>query len=271
MNFLDKLERKFGKFAIPNLMTYVVLGNAIIFLLVSLGIGRWDDFVFYWPYVLNGQWWRIFSFIFIPESMSLIWIIFTVMLYYYVGSALERAWGTFKFNLYYFTGVLGTLIVAIIFGIPATATYINLSLFLGFATLFPDLQFMIYFIIPIKAKYMAIFYFVILGIDVINGGLPVLILVAFSLLNYFLFFGVSAIKNKRLRQKGYAGQRQFKQAQRKDIQKGTKEPIKVAFHKCSVCGRTELDDPELEFRYCSSCNGHHEYCMDHLRDHEHIQ
>lgn len=271
MNFLDKLERKFRKFAIPNLMTYIILGNAIIFLLVNLGFGTLSDFVFYWPYVLDGQWWRIFSFIFIPESTSLIWVIFSVMLYYFVGSAMERAWGSFKFNAYYFTGVIGTLIVAIIFGIPATATYINLSLFLGFATLYPDLQFMIYFIIPVKAKYMAIFYFVILGSQVISGGLSTFILVAISLLNYFLFFGVSSIKRARMKQKGYAGQQQFRQAQRQSIEKGTKAPIKVAFHKCAVCGKTELDDPDLEFRYCSSCNGHYEYCMEHLKNHEHVQ
>ena len=271
MNFLDKLERKYGKYAIRNLMSYIVLGNGIIFLLVRLGIAPASTFLFHWDSILNGEWWRLITFIFIPETTSLIWIIFTVMMYYFVGNALEQVWGSFKFNMYYLTGVIGTMIVASIFGIPASATYVNLSLFLGFATMFPDMEFLLYFFIPIKAKYMAIFYFVILGFDIINSGMMTFILVLVSLLNYFLFFGMPALKRLNRKRKGVAVQKNYRSYNKNNIPKGSKDPIKVAFHKCHVCGITEVDHPDMEFRYCSKCNGHYEYCMDHLKDHEHVE
>lgn len=270
MNFLDKLERKFGRYAIPNLMSYIILGNAFIFLLVNLGFGSLNDFVFWRPYILQGEWWRIFTFIFIPETIDLLWFIFAAMLYYFVGNALEQVWGSFKFNLYYFTGALGTMLIAFIFGIPATSHYINLSLFLGFATLFPDMEFRLYFFIPIKAKYLGILYFVLLAFDMVQGGPLVILLILVSLMNYFLFFGVPALKRMRRKKYGVAGQKNYKAAKR-EIEKGSKDPIQVAFHRCHVCGKTEVDDPEMEFRYCSSCKGHYEYCMDHLKNHTHIE
>ncbi|MGL4345585.1 MAG: rhomboid family intramembrane serine protease [Cellulosilyticaceae bacterium] len=267
MDFLDKLERKFGRFAIPNLITYIILGNAIAYVLAMMNPGLLNLFTFNWNAILHGQIWRLITFIFIPQSFDLFVLIISCMLYYSVGNALEQTWGSFKFNMYYLIGIIGTIIVSILFRQFATVHYINLSLFLGFATLYPDLEFMIYFIIPVKAKYMAIVYLAVLGYSVLTGGFGSFVLILISLLNYLLFFGLPSLKRAR----GSSGQQQFRKAQRKNIPKGTKDPIKVAFHKCTVCGKTEVDHPELEFRYCSQCNGHYEYCMEHLKNHEHIQ
>lgn len=270
MRFLYKLEKKFGKFAIPNLMMYIIFGQAIVFLLSMFNPMFYFNFTFDWNAILNGEVWRLVTFIFIPENLSILWFMITALVYYSIGSNLERTWGTFNFNFYYFISILATIIVAAIFKLSGPiATYVNLSLFLSFATLVPDATFYIYFVIPIKAKYMLIFYFIILGMNIFSGGLPSFALIAASLLGYFIFFAVPAFKQGRMKQKAAPGQKNFKDA-RRQIEKGSKDPIKVAFHKCHVCGKTELDDPEMEFRYCSQCNGHYEYCMDHLKDHTHI-
>lgn len=271
MKFIYKLERKFSKYAIPNLMMYIIFGQAIIFLLSMFNPNLYYNFMFSWSHILQGEIWRLVTFIFIPDTMSPIWFMITALVYYSIGSNLERTWGTFNFNFYYFISIIGTIIVAAIFNIPgAIATYVNLSLFLSFATLVPDATFYIYFVIPVKAKYMLIFYFIILGSAAFTGGIESFALIAASLLGYFFFFGLPALKRGRVRQKAAPAQRNFQQA-RREIEKGSKDPIKVAFHKCTVCGKTEVDDPEMDFRYCSKCNGHHEYCMDHLKDHTHIE
>jgi uncharacterized paraquat-inducible protein A len=160
--------------------------------------------------------------------------------------------------------------VAALFGSYATSHYINLSLFLGFATLFPNMQFRLYFFIPVKAKYLAFIYFALLAFEIVSGGLPVALLIGVSLINYFLFFGVPTLKHYSRKRRGLYSTTATTKSY-KNIPKGEKPPIKVAFHKCHVCGKTEVDDPEMEFRYCSSCNGNYEYCMDHLKDHEHVE
>ena len=134
----------------------------------------------------------------------------------------------------------------------------------------PDATFYLYFFIPFKAKYLLVFYFVILGMQMLTGGLPTIALICSSLLGYFIFFAYPALKHQKLRRKGLAGQKQFRAAKR-ELDAEKRAPIKVAFHKCHVCGKTELDDPDMEFRYCSKCNGNYEYCMDHLRNHEHVK
>lgn len=270
MDFLDKLERKFGRYALRNLMSYIILGNAIIFLLVNLGFAQLKQFVFWREYIMQGEWWRILTFLFIPETIDLLWFIFSAMMYYFVGNALEQVWGSFKFNMYYLVGALGTMLIAFIFGMPADAHYISLSLFLGFATLFPDMEFRLYFLIPIKAKYLAILYFIFLAYSMVTGGPLVILLILVSLLNYLLFFGLPTLKRIRRKKHGMVGQKNYKVAKR-EIEKGSKAPIKVAFHRCHVCGKTEIDNPEMEFRYCSSCKGDYEYCMEHLKNHTHIE
>ncbi len=274
MDFLDKMERKFGKFAIKNLMLYILLGNGIIFLLDALTGGMASYYTcFNWDMVLRGQIWRIFTFVFIPQSDSIIFFIFVAFLYYSIGSALEDAWGTFKFNVYYISGALLTMIsliiVSTVFGIRnywGTASYINLSLFLAYACLFPDVEFLVYMILPIKVKYLALLDVALLAISFFNGTIVSRVLILVSLFNFIVFFG------KYLRG-GHATttQRNFHKQKRDNQKRVLKQgdPIRVAFHKCTVCGKTELTDPDMEFRYCSTCNGNYEYCMDHLRDHEH--
>ena len=271
MNFLNKLERKYGKYAINNLMLYILLGNGIIFLLDGLTGGMATEFAaFNWSLVLRGQIWRLFTFVFIPSSNSIIFFIFMAFLYYSIGNTLENVWGTFKFNVYYITGALFTIIALIIIQLitgrsySGTSYYVNLSLFLAYAALFPNVEFLLYMIIPIKVKYLAFLDVALLLFDFVNGGIATKVLIVVSLLNFILFFG----KYLTGKTTSTRTQKQFKQ-QKRELKQGA--PIKVAFHKCAVCGKTELTDPEAEFRYCSSCNGNYEYCMEHLHNHEHKQ
>lgn len=277
MNFLYKLERKWGKYAIPNLMRYILFGQTLVFLMTYLfrDYSIYSALLFNKNLILQGQIWRLITFIFIPDTLEPLWFILFILVYSSIASALERYWGSFNFNIYYLTSMLASIIISFIFNITGfpIAYYIHLSLFLSFATLQPDATFMIYFIIPLKAKYLLVFYFIILGVDMLSalaaGNFATVALMLASFIGYFIFFAIPALKQRKVRGKIKQNQKAFKEI-RREQQREQRAPIKVAFHKCTVCGITEIDDPEMEFRYCSKCNGNHEYCMDHLKNHQHI-
>ncbi len=266
MNFLNKLERKYGKYAINNLMLYILCGNAFVFLFYYLTSGSILYFItFDFNAIMRGEIWRLVSFLFIPNTFDMIWFIFSAFLYYSIGMQLENTWGVFKFNVYYFTGAILTMIASALFNNPGTTLYINLSLFLAYATLFPNVQFRLYFFIPVKVKYLAYLNVAFLLFRFFTGGLGTKALITISLLNYFLFFGLPLLKGGSTQT-----QQQFNK-QKRVLQKNSgSSTIRVAFHKCHVCGKTEVSNPDMEFRYCSSCNGNFEYCMDHIRDHTHV-
>lgn len=274
MNWLDKLEKKFGRFAIPNLTMYLIgayiIGFGIYYFLPSLF--KWLTLEPY--FILKGQVWRVISWVLVPPSGSLISIIFIVLLYYSLGTALERAWGTFRYNVYIFSGILFTVIGAFaLYFIAGTGMvgygglfstyYINMSIFLAFAVSYPDMELLLYFIIPIKMKWMAIVYAVFILYDFIAGNFISRVTIAASLLNFVVFF----LSTK----KGYSPKQQMR---KKKYQKQSRPHMTYsneARHRCAVCGRTELDNPNLEFRFCSKCNGNYEYCQDHLFTHEHVK
>ncbi len=274
LNWLDKLEKKFGRFAIPNLTMYLIgayiIGFGIYYFLP--GLFKWLTLEPY--FILKGQVWRVISWVLVPPSGSLISIIFIVLLYYSLGTALERAWGTFRYNVYIFSGILFTVIGAFaLYFIAGTGMvgygglfstyYINMSIFLAFAVSYPDMELLLYFIIPIKMKWMAIVYAVFILYDFIAGNFISRVTIAASLLNFIVFF----LSTK----KGYSPKQQMR---KKKYQKQSRPHMTYsngARHRCAVCGRTELDDPNLEFRFCSKCNGNYEYCQDHLFTHEHVK
>ncbi len=274
MNWLDKLEKKFGRFAIPNLTMYLIgayiIGFGIYYFLP--GLFKWLTLEPY--FILKGQVWRVISWVLVPPSGSLISIIFIVLLYYSLGTALERTWGTFRYNVYIFSGILFTVIGAfalyfiagtgmIGYGGLFSTYYINMSIFLAFAVSYPDMELLLYFIIPIKMKWMAIVYAVFILYDFIAGNFISRVTIAASLLNFVVFF----LSTK----KGYSPKQQMR---KKKYQKQSRPHMTYsngARHRCAVCGRTELDDPNLEFRFCSKCNGNYEYCQDHLFTHEHVK
>ncbi|HCX65298.1 MAG TPA: hypothetical protein DHN33_08835 [Eubacteriaceae bacterium] len=187
--FLWKLEQKIRPIAITNLMFYIVALNALVFVLSLFFGGAFLSRLYLIPYyVMQGEVWRLFTFIFTPPTNSLIFIIFALYFYYMIGSTLERQWGTAKFNLYYFIGFLGTIIGSFLTGAPATSTYLNLSLFLAFAHIFPDFQVLLFLMIPVKMKYLAYLNWFFFGFTIIFGSMGERISALMALVNFFLFF-----------------------------------------------------------------------------------
>lgn len=187
--FLDRISYKYGKICIPNLMLYIVIAMAGVFIvdLFARNISLESYIYFDRELILAGQWWRVLTWIFIPETSSPIWIIFNLYFYYLIGTALERNWGSFKFNVYYFVGMIGTIIGGFIMGTTSNM-FLNYSLFFAFAVLYPNFQVMLFFFIPIKIKWLAlvdVLYFIFYLI-VGTGADRIAILI--SILNFILFF-----------------------------------------------------------------------------------
>ena len=293
MNKHNGLRRKLEKYAIPNLTLYLIICYGIGYLMQYL-VPAGYQYLMLDPFlVLKGQVWRLVTWILIPpDSSNIFFVLITLYLYYSLGGLLERIWGTYKYNVYLFSGLLFTILGAfvlcgysVLMGAQPTmytglyllnngsavyfgqfsTYYINMSIFLACAASIPDVQVLLMFIFPIKVKWLGIVYGIILLVNCIQGGIATWIVVIFSLLNFLVFF---------LRSKGkmhlsvgqIKRQQEFHQKMRSAGQtKG------ITRHKCAICGRTELDGDDLEFRFCSKCNGNYEYCQYHLFTHEHVK
>lgn len=293
MNQHNGLRRKLEKYAIPNLTLYLIICYGIGYLMQYL-VPAGYQYLMLDPFlVLKGQVWRLVTWILIPpDSSNIFFVLITLYLYYSLGGLLERIWGTYKYNVYLFSGLLFTILGAfvlcgysVLMGAQPTmytglyllnngsavyfgqfsTYYINMSIFLACAASIPDVQVLLMFIFPIKVKWLGIVYGIILLVNCIQGGIATWIVVIFSLLNFLVFF---------LRSKGkmhlsvgqIKRQQEFHQKMRAAGQtKG------ITRHKCAICGRTELDGDDLEFRFCSKCNGNYEYCQYHLFTHEHVK
>lgn len=273
MKFLsDKIDRfcyKHPRFGIPNLMLGIVICNAIVYVLDMVSNNTLSPLLYFSRYyILHGQIWRLITFIMVPGYSGIIWLAIGLYFYWFIGSNLEREWGSGKFTIYYFSGVLLTVIVGMITGY-ASITYINLSLFLAFATLFPNLRFLLFFIIPVKAKWLAWLDGALLAFSFISyllqGSVGGAVLILVSLLNYLIFFWDELMYFVRRQRRSTSRQAMnFKRAAE------AKREAKGYLHKCAVCGRTDTDFPDMEFRYCSKCKGYYCYCMDHINNHVHI-
>ncbi|TDT51357.1 rhomboid family intramembrane serine protease [Fonticella tunisiensis] len=263
MNWLDKLERRFGRYAIRGLMKYIVGITAAVFALSYLDItGVIESKLLLIPSeVLKGEVWRLITFIFIPPTKDPIWVLFALYFYYIIGTALENAWGSFRFNLYYLIGMIGTILAMFITEGIGTATYINLSMFLAFAYMYPNYEILIFFILPVKVKYLGWLYWLFILRTLITAPVSEKVAAVVSIINFFVFFGPDVLHGIRNRSKVHYRRRKFK----------SQIPEIRLIHRCEVCGITSKDDPDMEFRYCSKCEGRRCYCMNHIKNHEHIK
>lgn len=212
MKWINQLERRFSRLAIKNLMYYIVFLNAVIFLLILIdNTGSVIPLLALNPaLILEGEVWRLVSYIFIPPTTSIFFAVFVLYFYYMVGTSLEREWGSFKFNLYYLIGMLGTTAAAFIAGGGTTAVYLNMSLFLAFAYIYPNFEILLFLIAPIKVKYLAWLYWFFIGYTVLTARLPHKVAALVSLANFLLFFGEDIVKNLRRRQQVSSNRRRFK-------------------------------------------------------------
>ena len=293
-----KLEKKFGRYAIPNLMRYAIIVYGLGLLIYYINpLIYYNYLMLDIDMVLKGQVWRIVTFLLQPMDDSLLLAVFLIYIYYSIGTSLEHVWGTFRFNLFYFMGILFSIIAIVLiyvftwiylgFGVSypvMTLNYLNMSMLLAFAATFPEAQFYLMFLIPIKAKWLMIGYFLIMGYNVVRGfidggfvfGICTAIVTIVSLAHFFIYFFMTrsylspkSIKRKMDFSRSYtSGMREGMSHTVNDPGTGRKV---ITRHKCAVCGRTELDGGNLEFRFCSKCNGNYEYCQDHLFTHEHVQ
>lgn len=209
MNWINRLQRKYGRYGIKDLMKYIVAANALVFVLflvnpLVIRLLSLDPAL-----VLRGQIWRLVTFIFIPPSFDLIWIVFTLYFYYLVGTELERTWGTFKFNLYYAVGMIATILASFLVGFGANAVYINLSLFFAFAHLYPDFELLVFLVLPVKIKYLAALSWIYIGYTVLFGYWQLKALALVSLANYFLFFSQDIMRMVRFKRQVYQNRRRF--------------------------------------------------------------
>lgn len=250
MTFLDRLEKSLGRFAIPGLIRYVVAFNALVFLIVTLEPGYAAVLDLDRSAVLRGEVWRLVTWIFIPETTRILWIIFYLLFTWWIGDMLESSWGAFRLNAYYFLGMLLCIASAFIFGVSGGNFFLNLSLFLAVATLAPNFEILLFLILPVKMKWVALFSLLLPFLYLVFGPLSAKMMVVMCLGNYLLFFGPTFVRN-RMDQRQTANRRARFQSSK------TSE----ALHRCETCDATEISHPEAEFRVTATGQ---EFCLDHL-------
>lgn len=284
---MSNFERKFGKYAIRNISLVLIMCYAVGYLINMIN----PVFLSYLtlnPYaILHGQIWRLVTWIVIPpETSNLFFVLIMLYFYYSIGTTLERTWGTYRYNVYLLSGMVFTVagsfllmgycylfdaelmallgakqffsVISLVF----STYYVNMSIFLAFAATFPEVEVLLMFIIPIKVKWMGIIYGVILAVGFLQGSVYGRFAMAASLLNFAVFWLTS-------RNHIHMSPKQVKR--RQEFRREVKRSAGVTKHKCAICGRTEVDSPDLEFRFCSKCDGNYEYCQDHLFTHQHVK
>ena len=276
MKKIDIFCYQHPRFGIPNLMLYVVVGNVIVWLFSFFAPGISLYLAFSPMDILRGEVWRLVTFIIIPGSTSILAMIFFYF-YYMIGRTVEAQWGPGKFTIYFFSGVLLTVIYGFLvyflfrINIAVSAQYIYLSLFFTFATLYPDMQVLLFFLIPIKIKWLAIVDAAFFLYSIVTGVFPANLLPVVAVLNYLLFCGGWLWDALRRRSGGNRQQRQNMVNFRSEVNRIRQEQREKPYtRRCEVCGRTDTDFPDLEFRYCSRCAGYHCFCMDHINNHRHF-
>jgi len=274
---IDRFCFKHPKFGVTNLMLYIVIGNAIVYLISMMDrTGQFMSYLYFnAELILRGQVWRLVTFLFIPVNDGILWEAISLYFYYFIGNSLEQYWGSGKFTVYYFFGVIfniiyGVIVSVIFWGtyIPITAAYINLSMFFAFAMLFPDVPVMVFFILPVKIKWLAWIDAAFFAWAVITTPLPLNLMPVVAILNFLLFFAGDFYDMFRSGKAANSKQAiNFRKAARQAKKNMDSAPYR---HKCAVCGRTDVSNPELEFRYCSRCQGYHCFCQDHINNHVHF-
>ncbi|WP_408071010.1 hypothetical protein [Butyrivibrio sp. JL13D10] len=291
---MSNFEKKFGKYAIKNLTIVLIICYIIgyIFTFAPVGSGILEYLTLNPAAILRGQVWRLITWILIPPTESNLFFVLIMLYFYYsIGTTMERVWGEYKYNCYIFTGLLLMIVASFLsygyllikFGssyssVEITAAmqivshvfstyYINMSILLAFAATFPDNVVLFMFIIPLKMKWLGIVYGVWLAFEAISaaisGNIYLFFAITASLLTFAIFW-FSGGKLMHLRPKEVKRRNDFKKSVRIT-------PRGITKHKCAVCGRSEEDDPTLEFRFCSKCNGNYEYCQEHLFTHTHVK
>ncbi len=308
MKILQKMERKFGRYAIKNLTLIVIICYVIGYvfqiinpdILYALSLN---------PYLIihRFQIWRLVTWILIPPSSLDIWTLIMLFFYFSIGVSLEHTWGDFRYNVFIISGIIfdiiGSFAVMGIYNFMYSSEiaklgadiffassnyaggsflmfstyYINMSIFLAYAATYPNNTVLFMFFIPLKMKWLGIIYGIMLAYQFVTGDIIVKVVILASMLNFIIFFLLTR-NYVRIAPENIRRRHEFKKAARDTSGYGSAGNVygfrtgkPITRHKCAICGRTELDDPNLEFRFCSKCDGNYEYCSDHLYNHVHVK
>lgn len=270
LNWIDKLERNYGRYAIKDLVKYIVIGTGFVFLTrILCGSEFIIDFIkLDPPKILRGQIWRLITFVFEPEVKNIFFIL-VLYVFYMFGKSLENYWGHFRFNLYYGIGAISAIAAGFIsyytLGGYGSIIYLNLSIFLAFAYLYPNMKLLLFFIIPVKVKYLAWFYLFFIGYSLIIESFPIKIAAILSFSNFIIFFGKDIMDKKLL-----PGVNKYNRERKKKKFTVVTTKKYEFVHKCRVCNKNSKDNPEEKFMYCPKCNSDFEYCKEHINNHDHI-
>jgi membrane associated rhomboid family serine protease len=274
MRWVERYSVRHPRFGIENLMRVLIIGNAVVWLLTLMDrTGTVQYYLALNPQlILQGQIWRLVTFVFIPDTSGILGFLF-LYFYYFIGTAMENEWGQAKFNLYFLTGMVFTILYAFIvycFGCNMSigASYIYLSMFFSFATYYPNQRVLFMYFIPIKIKWLAIVDALYFVYQIFRLGFPLCLLPVVATLNYLLFCGDLLIRDLNLRS---PAQTRKTVNFRREAQRIHREQQNAPYrYKCAVCGRTDTEYPNLEFRYCSRCAGYHCFCSEHINNHIHF-
>jgi len=267
MSLLSKLERFLGRFAIPNLSLYLVIGQVLFWGLALMTGFNLERIALLPVAVFAGEVWRLATFLFLPPSMStntlsIVFMAFAWYIFYLMGSALEHYWGEFRYNAFIGLGWLLTAAVAFITPkVYATNLFLAGSVFLAFAYLNPDFTLMIFFILPVRIKWLALFQWLVYGYMLVVGPWSARLMVLAATGNFLVFFARDILQQLRTGRWRMAHQASVFAASQDEHE---------ARHRCRVCGKTDLSHPQLDFRYCSKCAGNQCYCPEHIFNHEHV-
>ena len=272
---IDRFCVKHPRFGIPNLMLYVCIGNAAVFLFSLMDTTHLflSSLTFSPAYILRGQLWRLVTFALIPNSSGF-WTLIFLYFYYFIGHTLENEWGTVRFNLYFFSGIVLTVFYGFLLyfttgiSLSVSAYYIYMSMFFSFAALNAEQRVLLFMVIPIKIKWVAYVDAAMFLFDILTLSFPTNLLPLVAVLNCLIFCWDDLTATFRIRPR-----KQRKQAVdfKREVSRINAERRAAPYRfKCEVCGKTDLSDPTLEFRYCSRCSGYHCYCIDQINAHTHI-
>jgi membrane associated rhomboid family serine protease len=262
MSWIKRLERFLEPVAVPNLTLYLVAGQTFFYLTFMLGLLDPVRFIYVPELVLEGQVWRLVTFVFMPPATSWIFIAFALYFLFFTGRTLEEQWGVVRYNLFVLTGYVLTVGLSFITpGAVGTNVFIAGSIFLAFAYLYPDFVLYIFLILPVKIKWMALVTWVIYAYSFFTGGVATKLSVVASVGNFLLFFGRDLWLDAK------TGRRRM-QAQAARLREASTE--QEPRHRCHVCGKDSNQYPQMDFRYCSQCAGDQCYCPDHIRNHVHV-
>ena len=286
MKAIDRFCYKHPKLGIPDLMKYIVLSNAAVFVLDLFTNSFFSNLLFFhYNSIMHGQVWRLLTFILVPSiggagsvgfglMTNVFFFAMTSFFYYSIGTTLERYMGSTKFTVFYALGVLLNMLLGLLTHAGVNMYYINMSMFFSFAVLYPDTRVLLYGIIPLKIKWLAWLDAAFFAYDIffyLRSGLPLLALMpVIGILNFFLFFGGELLDGAKYKKDVFTHKTSKQTINFKKAQKDIKQR-KGYLHKCTVCGVTDADDPNMEFRYCSKCNGYYCYCINHINNHTHVE